>query len=36
VDPQNIKVLDQNPSDVMKFIISAGVTKIDKVNAIEA
>lgn len=35
VDPDKIKVLNQNPSDVMKFIISAGVTKIDNVKAIE-
>lgn len=36
VDPKKVKVLDKNPSDVMKFIISAGVTQMDNVKAIKA
>jgi len=36
VDPKKITVLHQNPSDIMKFIISAGVTHIDETKAIQA
>ena len=36
VNPKKVKVLDQNPSDVMKFVISAGVTQMDNVKAIKA
>ncbi|MGF1670774.1 MAG: DUF502 domain-containing protein [Balneolaceae bacterium] len=35
VKKESIKLLHQNPSDVMKFIVSAGVTHIGDIKAIE-
>jgi len=35
VHPGKIRILDENPSDVMKFVISAGVTKIDQVKQLD-
>lgn len=32
VDPAKVKILDINPSDAMKFAVSAGVTQIEKLK----
>ena len=33
VEKRHVEVLDEKPSDVMKFIVSGGVTKIEEKNS---